>query len=98
MRDKLSAISGSATPNQPESAWVANQSALIAFGPVESRDRELNGKLILYTLAFVDERWFLVDVSIETAASLSIKGELFLNEHSEAIRTITGVKNTTRKE
>jgi serine/threonine protein kinase len=98
VRDKLSAISGSATPNQPESAWVANQSALIAFGPVESHDRELNGKLILYILAFVDERWFLVDVSIETAASLSIKGELFLKEHPEAIRTITRVNDTVKQE
>jgi hypothetical protein len=98
VRDKLSAISGSATPNQPESAWVANQSALIAFGPIESHDRELNGKLILYTLAFVDERWFLVDVSIETAASLSIKGELFLKEHPEATRTITRVDDTVKQE
>lgn len=97
VRSKISVLDGTATPNQPESAWVADQSALIAFGPVESHDSELNGKLILYTLALVDERWFIVDVSIETAASLSIKGELFLKEHPEAIRTITTAIDTAKQ-
>ncbi len=98
VRSKVSSLDGTATPSQPESAWVANQSALIAFGPAESHDSELDGKMILYTLALVDERWVLVDVNIENAASLSIKGELFLNEHPEAIRTITTLPNAAKKE
>jgi hypothetical protein len=50
--------------------WFVNQTAVVVLGPVSSSDKQMNGRLLLFTLSLVDERWSIVDIDLEVEERL----------------------------
>ncbi|MCU0719281.1 MAG: serine/threonine protein kinase [Pirellula sp.] len=98
VRDMFSAFNEAEIPSLPDSICVSDRNALIAYGPINSQDSQLNGLLILFTLSFVNDQCFVDDIGIESAASLSFRGECFLKEYPEARRTIRTVHDGDKQE